>query len=864
MKKAILTYSLFLFISVIYGQTNDYRTTEDGVTKLINNPDFIKDVVKLGTEELTLENLDEYFTKYIPEYSNFKVNNSTIDFDNLYYANTEGVSNEMLADKLGTMLKLNPAQTQHMKNTFTGNLKYTATNDLSSGMGNSLYARGKDVKVDYLVDYSVDFFQGKFGDGGMNSALIDIGGGLLGAAITELNKKYYEKLAEEARVALLVDDYMVLQRPENPYEQAKKKSIPEKRPEQKDLYAHFQAKQKMPDNKIWGGGYIPDYKAAIKLLDEAISLYRQNSDRAYYLYTAYVDRAKCKMQTGAYRGAIIDYYFAQGVLEKILKGTLIDKSVYYIYPTGYFDIENKSTYNKGKIETKFGSLEDRDLVIMIINRAFAKYRAKDYNGAIADGELATKTLVNKTIASSGKPNDYKDIIEAIVAMSQFGLGKYPESYKTFSNANLDNDLFADSDKDGLTNFLDLDDKGVAGHSDRDEGYKEPEYYGIPDYFPFDIAQIKGMSYYKANKVDDAISIYEYILSSENTNYLKIFTKVGGDISSVYSTLGSLYFTKGEKAKAIKFLDDAIKLNPNQLEYYFKRGTYKKALGQTKEGDADLMIVKNPKLLNKDKKSFEYYSTKYTELATAGKTQEQYLLIKEAMQAYPDNEGYLVLMIRDLKLSKNRSGANEISEMLPVNTKNYHIMRSMYYEFSADNQKEEEEIFLAFDKGLGFYESFLSQVNLRSKPYYCKLLTKYMSETNNNFIPLNFDKAQMAKLLDSTKTASMETYNNSNYKTKAMDKTMEDLWKSSMAKSLGNYEDYLVALNSNKMLLEMSTIHALDKIECLFILNRREEAIKFAKQVWSKGTLAKPIDNPLLEMSNGYYYAIQKIANGGCN
>ena len=135
-------------------------------------------------------------------------------------------------------------------------------------------------------------------------------------------------------------------------------------------------------------------------------------------------------------------------------------------------------------------------------------------------------------------------------------------------------------------------------------------------------------------------------------------------------------------------------------------------------------------------SYEYYSTKYTELATAGKTQEQYLLIKEAMQTYPDNDGWFVMMIRDLKLSKNSLGAKEISEMLPVNTKKYHIMRSFYHAFSSDNQKDEEEILLAFENGLGFYESSLSyQLNLSSKPYYCKLLTKYMSKTSNNFIPL---------------------------------------------------------------------------------------------------------------------------------
>jgi tetratricopeptide (TPR) repeat protein len=853
MKKLIFTFTLFAYTSVLFAQSNDYRTTEDGMTKLINNSDFINDVVKLGTEPLTLEKLDSYFAKYVPEYSNFKIDNSKIDFNNLYYVNSEGVSNELIADKLGSLLKLKNNETQNLKNILTGNISYTQTSGLSTGLGNELYERGKDKNVDYVVDYSVDFFQNKLGDGAANSALIDIGGGLLGAALTEINKNYYAKLEEEKRVQLLMEDDNVYSTGVTSiYDNKKKTYVDGIKPEQQDLLLHFKATQKIP-NAYVVSGISKDYDAAIKLLNDAILLYRKNSDRAYYLYKAYVDRALCKMQTGAYRGAIIDYYFAQGVLEKVLEGKFKDQSVYVVYPEGFNDIMNKKTYGKGKIEFKFGALKNNDLVIIVINRAFAKYRAKDYNGAVADAEIARKILVSKNIIASGKPNDYKDIIETIVAMSQFGLEKYTTSYKTFSEANLNDDLFADTDKDGITNFLDPDNKSAA------------RYYGLPNYFTFDIAQIKGMSYYKANKIDDAISIYEYILTIENTYSLKTFTRIGGDVSSIYSTLGSLYFTKGDKAKAIKYLDDAIKLNPNQLEYYFKRGTYKKALGLTKEADADFKIVKNPESLkvNNIKKSPEYYSTKYTELATAGKTQEQYLLIKEAMQTYPDNDGWFVMMIRDLKLSKNSSGAKEISEILPINTKKYHIMRSFYHAFSSDNQKDEEEMLLAFDNGLGFYESSLAfQLSLRSKPYYCKLLTKYMSKTNNNFIPLEFDKAKMAKELDSSYSAMTDQYKNS--AVKGMAKSIEDGKKTLMAKALGNYEEYLTNLNSNKILLDMSAIHAIDKIECLFILNRREEAIKFAKQVWSKGKLMKPMDNPLYEISNGYYYAIENIAKGTCD
>jgi hypothetical protein len=138
----------------------------------------------------------------------------------------------------------------------------------------------------------------------------------------------------------------------------------------------------------------------------------------------------------------------------------------------------------------------------------------------------------------------------------------------------------------------------------------------------------------------------------------------------------------------------------------------------------------------------------------------------------------------------------------------------------------------------------------------------MSKTNNNFIPLEFDKAKMTKVLDSTYSAMTDQYKNS--AVKGMAQSIEKGKKTLMAKALGNYEEYLDILNSDKMVLEMTAINSLEKIECLFILNRREEALKFAKQVWSKGKLRQPIDNPLYEISNGYYYAIQNIAKGTCD
>jgi hypothetical protein len=869
MNKTILIVLLSLVPYWFFGQTKEYRTNEDGISKLINNQDFINDVMNLGTEELTLDKLDNYLGKYIPEYANFKLSSSKLDFDNLYFANSSAVSTEQLANKMAVALKLNPQQSQMLQNAFNGTMSYTSANTLSKGYGNMLYERGKDPKVDYAVDYTVDFFQGKFGDGGIKSDLIDLGGGVLGNLVNSINLKYEEKMAKEAAELLIMDDFNVYN--SGPITVDSKNYANEKKTDQTDLLKHYSAKQKMPHNNGIAIENTKDYVGAITLFNETIDRYRQNPDRAYYLYQAYTSRGNCKMQIGNYKAAVVDFYFAYEILENILNGKLPDKSFEILYPKGYFDINNKKTYGKGKTEIIFGTLKSEDLVVILLNRAFAKYRAKDYNGALLDVAILQNVLLNKNVRPSGKANDYKDFALAIVAMSQYELKNYEDSYTTFTSANLNDDLIADKDNDGITNFLDLDDQGKFGFLDKVEGFEKLQVYGLPDYFPFDIIQIKGLIYYKAGKIDDAIVIYENLLSSENTNLTygrgskKAFTKAGGDISAVNSGLASFYFSKREVEKSIKLLDAAISLNPNQLEYYNKRGVYKKAIGKTKEAELDFAIVKDPDLLKKTtfKKNKEYFDTKYAELLAASKKEEEFKLLKEAIQTYPENEMYLYWVLQNLKISKNPNDANEISNLYVNDKKYFHLMKSLSYYYAANPQKEEEEIFLAFENGLGFYDLFKNRVSFSyyKRPYYCKLLSKYISQTNNNFIAKDFDKAKVTKTLDSTYVELDKQYKN----LKGMSKMLEDQKKKDMAKNLGDVKQYLDLLNENLPVLEMSALFSIDKIECLFILNRKEEAIAFAKKIFLKGKLILNKDlKPETEFLNDYYYAIENIANGPCD
>ena len=865
MKKALFTYSILLFTSVLFSQTKDYRTSEDGLTKLINNPDFINDVVKLGTEDLSLEKLDQYFAKYVPEYTNFKFDKNKLNIDNLYYINSEGATNDFVANHLGGLLKLNSEQTENLKNIFTGNLKNALTNNFSAGYGNLLFERGKDVKVDFALDFAVDFFQSKLGEGGINSTLIDIGGGILGGLLSDMNKEDKAKLAEEAFLAKKVDDFNFYNgKTFDMLYSTTKGDIPHTK-DQADLYLHYKANKKLPNNCYFITEGI-NYDEAITLLNEAIILYKQNPERASYLYSAYVSRGQCKMQKGAYRAAIIDYYYAEQVLEKILNNKLPDYYTTTKYPIGYWDTENKRTLFKGKVITTLGLLTQKDMVVVIRNRAFAKYRLADYKGAIADCKLAMAVLVKNSISETGKPNDYKDIIQAIIAMSQFGLESYKDSYITFYNANLTDDIIADNDNDGLCNLMDKDTDGLPDF----EGVKKHEYYGIPNYFPFDITQIKGLCYYKANKIKDAIVIYENLANSEALVQKK-FTNVGGDISSVYSTLGSFHYTNGDKIKAISLLDKAILLNPNQLDFYYKRGTYKKALGQIAEANLDFKIVKSPESIKSSKKSVEYYYTKYDKFISEANHAEVYNIIKESLIDYPENELFFTRTIDHLMKSKNKSEVKEFADSRIQKDIKYHVLQSLFYEFSANMQSAETEIQLADDKGLSFYESKLYYANFKllEKPYYFKLFAKYASKTNNNFInnfiPRNIIKDQLQGYIRALKdydrmmdSICLLPYVKPSYLSrgiaKTVEKTMQKECSLQTAKRNGNIEEYLSLLNKIKI-EEMTASYAIDKIECLFILGKKKEAHDFAKKVVV--TLKKSSNNTFDLFGDGM--AIQNFA-----
>jgi hypothetical protein len=610
----------------------------------------------------------------------------------------------------------------------------------------------------------------------------------------------------------------------------------------------------------------PDFEGAIANYDKAIEAYKLNPERAYYLYKAFVDRARSKMHIGAYRAAVNDYYLAENVLGYILNKSLPDKSIDMVYPPGWFDASNKKTHLKGKTDFKKNLLSNKDLMIVTIGRAFAKYRLGDYSGAIADCKLANDVSIKSMISPTALPNDYRDIILAITAMSEFGLGKFAESYATFSSANLNDELISDNDNDGITNFLDTAKAGVPHILDKAEGLSFTEFYGLPEYFPFDISQIRGLALYKANKIDEAIVVYENILNSEKAKAKytnaeqKTFTKVGGDISALYSTLSSFYYAKGDKAKAMGLLEQAIKLNPDYEEYKKKKAVYDKEMG-VKPVAANSKTSKS-EAAKPAKKDKDFYLTKHASLFAAGKKDDDYALLSEAAQNYPDD--FFKLLLSSVQESKDPAKAGAAAKIYDADNAGAMkaaVFNIVQHQLSGNVAKEQEYAFAAFEKGLNFYDADLYyKLALRKRSYYCKLFMQYGSDKNNNFFSPNEDKAEVRRLLDST-YQDIET--NPQFQMAAVKKMMKATKEKQYAKAFGTVSEYLKVLEDHENISGSVPSEILDRVEALIILKRNAEAVKFAKSALKDKKFKMVIQYVTDDMTKGWVTAIENIANGSC-
>jgi len=192
---------------------------------------------------------------------------------------------------------------------------------------------------------------------------------------------------------------------------------------------------------------------------------------------------------------------------------------------------------------------------------------------------------------------------------------------------------------------------------------------------------------------------------------------------------------------------------------------------------------------------------------------------------------------------------------------YHMLQAVYAEQINDVEKEKEEIFLAFENGLGLFDASKTFcLDLNIKPYYYKVLMDYASTTNNNFIPFNFDKEKMSSFLDNI-YQSIPAYRSAAEDVKS---GLLSSRRKEYARSLGEIEQYLRLLDEGRNITNAVSFEVLDKIECLFILERPSDAINYARQIVAEGRL-KFEDSSCcahLNYANKSLKAILNIARSG--
>lgn len=847
MKKVLLFFWIF-GAPAMMGQTKaDYRSTEDGLTQLLTTPEFVQELAQTKTEDLSLKKLSEYFVKYLPEYADYKPS-GPINPNKVYYANTRGLSSEVVAKGLSALLQSDGAQKQLIEQVLSGAVPASSYGSKALNPWND---PGKKPARDRVLENAVDFFKGKWDSPKMTAGMLDLGGVVLGSLLRQFDQKYQAKMAEMKRVdSLLANQQVYL---------LGKPATGLLRPSQKALYLHHQAHTAMAHRTQT---QTSDYPQAIALLDQAIAAYQQQPQHAYYMYLAYVQRAQCKMQCGVFRAAITDLYYAQEVLDLILSGQLPDQSLRFIYPKGYFDTTHKETLYKGTPQPSYQTLSAKDQVVVLMNRAYAKFRTGDHIGAMADAENAQKILRNKAVPGTGQPNDYKDLCQALIAMANFGLGQFDAAYEAFGKASLNADLYADRDGDGTANFMDENDQGAPAIADREEGYRKTELYGFPDYFPFDIAQIRGLCLYKKARYDDAIAIYESIVSTEHAKsaslqeFQKMFTAAGGDISAIYSSLSSFYEVKGNPNKALELIKKALEISPDQPEYQAKLAAYQ----QEKDPRGTPADMINPPAASKTE---EYYQTKYVQFSQTENQAERFAVIAQAIKDHPQNQQFYHWATAFVALSQNASQAQQLAQSYPQDSKEYNVLMALHNRYNAHPVQEQAHIEKAFAQGLTFYELAHKDTDLliKSRPYYCALLLQFLTKDNNSFVPPAHEKPAVLRSLDSTYTALQKQYSG----VPAVLKSMEALKKEQYLQINAQFDQLLKQLDSQPAALEMNPVSSYTKLEALLALGRKEEAMAFAKKVVKAGKFL-PImaEDPNANTVRAYQDALANMAGGACN
>lgn len=631
MKNISIILLLILAFNLCLAQPKkDYRTIEDGITQLINNEDFIDKINHLKSEDLANLNLEKLFIDYVPDYADFKIDKTKkIDLKNIFYEKGKTIVNEQLYKTLGRALNLNMAELDDFKSLLSGKISPSLINNITgTTIGSDLSAM-----VNNPEGYLKSQLSKSIGGGAVAEKLVNIGFNWLSQKEKELEKQEeLEKQAKERRETL--------EKIEKKYNDNQNKLNNEALKELTDAYINASNK---------------NYIVAINKYSNAINLYKQADGKEYEIMKCYQSRGYCKNGNNDYRGAIVDNYLALIICNKLLakRKSTSDKSseINNLLGSGSdVSIRTISNNNLDVIKKESKIPEPIEKYKIIINRAYSKFLAGDFDAAIEDCKMAldeikasdpekldwTKNDINEKFVAGNTSFDFMMLTSdtksaiynliAITGLSYASQKKYEESesYLKYIKLYKVNDM-------PKYDFV----------NEQDMLFTRNQFIGLPNYFGGQIFQTKVFVLIKQNKIDDAIQL----LNNYTTGIGWALQSFGGvDISNFYITKASIFNQKKEYQKSILCLDSAIQLKPREISFYKIRSDLKKLAGDLNGAKEDMKLVANPNALSSITQTLSSIGMEFERSKTNKNRAYMEISLLNAIKNYPDSSWTLMKTI----------------------------------------------------------------------------------------------------------------------------------------------------------------------------------------------------------------------------
>ncbi len=699
MKKAILLLALAINTHA-FAQTSDYRTAEDGINQLINNVDFLEKMSHMSNEQIANTTLNSLLDEYVPEYRGFKAELDNLNLNKVYYTPNSEYATQQLAGGLGKMLGMKDNEVTALQSVFNGSFQNTDLRTASSQFGNSLYKRGKNEAVDYVVDNTNSLLQQQYGSNEGNSALINVGTGLLGSLLFSLTDDNDIDAEKERQYRALVAEQ------------------DRRRNEEQTVQGDAFAKGSSHSTQGWIKTNEQKYVEAMVDYGKAIQILNTSYMGGPALIEAYYKRGQTKMYMNDHRGAIIDYYFALNT------ATLVWQQKWEPTPR----VQDNILREVGMKHV--GTFSELEIVDILMGRAYAKYQARDFAGAMSDCNKAMnlyKIIDPKDADWKSHPNNFSPTdwtpqlhplnnLIGLMGMINMAQGNLTEAMEQY-NYNISTITMVNS-------------AASVG--------------ALPVTFTRELMLAKCYAYYKAGKYDEAIALYNNII--ENKTYIKL---KGGNVSVAYSGRGNIYLAKKEYNKALSDYNTAIEMKPEETMYYVNRGNCKLLLNDKDGALKDFATAKDPSAMKANAKaldmakperqvnSYAWYIDTITKLQVSKKDEASLFNLYEAgMLAFPDSQFVAASFATYIRKTANaKESTLKIMNKLPGEGIAVTGLKALYYNLTGDNKQCMDYSIKVLEKGWSFLNfQYYLYPDFENDPDYCKYATILINKEINGQLP----------------------------------------------------------------------------------------------------------------------------------